>query len=338
LDEDAQIALLEDVRKTQDQALATAEQHVAGLPGTLLCKTLSRNGSELRYYVGGNTGPTVILLNALGQGLQCWYRLIARLVESCRVITWEPRGTVSPTRPFGLSDQVDDLDAVVQSERLDSCHLVGWCTGPKVAIEYHLRRPSVIRSMAFLNGTFKCTSSPEEFDSPYEQNMESLCRMLIRKPSTAESVMKNLQSRPEDDELALLQGSDGEQISISVLSQINTDLKSYVLAPFRTEETILNYAHQLRDFWAHDVRPRAGEIPVPVLLMGAEYDQVATPASSQMAAGLFPNARHLHVTGATHYCLYDRAEFVAGLLTSFFANPDHLPVGSPVCDEVAQAR
>jgi hypothetical protein len=37
-----------------------------------------------------------------------------------------------------------------------------------------------------------------------------------------------------------------------------------------------------------------------------------------MAAGIFPNARHLLVRGATHYCLYDRPEFVAGMLRDFF--------------------
>jgi pimeloyl-ACP methyl ester carboxylesterase len=104
------------------------------------------------------------------------------------------------------------------------------------------------------------------------------------------------------------------------------DLKSHVLAPFRTQETTINYAHQLIDFWAHDSLPKASGIRVPVLLMGTEYDQVATPASSQMAARLFPNARHVHVRGATHYCLYDRAEFVGGLLKKLFENPDDLPV------------
>ena len=122
----------------------------------------------------------------------------------------------------------------------------------------------------------------------------------------------------------MLEGSDAEQRSIAVLSLMNEKLKTHVLAPFRTEQTTLNYAHQLVDFWSHDARPKASEVKVPVLLMGTEYDQVATPEASAAAATLFPNARHVHVRGATHYCLYDRPEFVADLLKRFFANPHEL--------------
>ena len=265
-----------------------------------------------------------MVLNALGQGLEYWYRLIDRLMEDHRILIWEPRGTVSPPPPFGLDEQVEDVDAVLQHEGINACHLIGWCTGPKVAVDFYLRRPSAVHSMAFLNGTFKCDGSPEELDSPYEQNLESLCRMLVRKPSTAASVMKTFQSRTEESEVEMLEGSDAEQRSIAVLSLMNEKLKAHVLAPFRTEQTTLNYAHQLVDFWAHDARPKASEVKVPVLLMGTEYDQVATPEASAAAATLFPNARHVHVRGATHYCLHDRPEFVADLLKKFFANPDEL--------------
>jgi len=109
-----------------------------------------------------------------------------------------------------------------------------------------------------------------------------------------------------------------------VLSLMNADLKPHVLAPFRTQETTVNYAHQLVDFWKHDVRPKLSQVTMPVLLMSAEYDQVATPAASFEAAALFPDARHVHVKGATHYCLYDRPEFVADILKEFFRNADGL--------------
>ena len=87
---------------------------------------------------------------------------------------------VAPPPPFELPQQVDDLDAVLQQENLQACHLLSWCTGGKVAVEFHLRRPSVVRSMVLLNNTLKCDGGSEELDSPYERNMETLCRMLVR--------------------------------------------------------------------------------------------------------------------------------------------------------------
>jgi len=113
-------------------------------------------------------------------------------------------------------------------------------------------------------------------------------------------------------------------MSISVLSMMNSELKPYVLGPFRTEETTLNYAHQMMDFWANDSRQKAAQINIPVLLIGAEHDQIISPDSSEIGARLFPNARHVHLTGATHYFLYDRAELLVGLLKEFFETSGEL--------------
>lgn len=328
--EDGQITLFESMRREQDELLNARKQHAEKLPSRLIRKTLAADRGDLNYYVGGETGPVVVVLNALGQGLECWYRLLDNLIGNHRVIIWTLRGTTAPPPPFGLADQVSDLDLILQHEAVTSCHLIGWCTGPKVAINFYLSHSATVRSMVFLHTTLKCDGSPGELDSPYEQNIESLCRMLVRKPAMATAVMKTFQSRSEADQAVVLDDSDAQQVGISVLSQMNLNLRSYVVAPFNTEQTTVNYAHQLIDFWSHDVRPIAPHVKVPVLLISAEYDQVATPDASREAAMLFPNARHLHVKGATHYCLYDRAEFVAGSLTSFFQDPEAF---SALCSE-----
>jgi len=330
-EEEACITLLESLRKDEDKALTSRRSRARELPGKLERKTVDRDGSELTYYVAGTKGVPIVVLNALGQGLEYWYRLLDNLMEDHRVIIWEPRGVVAPPPPFELPQQIDDLDAVLQHENLQACHLVCWCTGGKVAVEFHLCRPSVVRSMVFLNNTLKCDGGPEELDSPYERNMETLCRMLVRKPTMATSVMNTLNSRNEESETEMLENG-GEQLSIDVLSRMNADLKSYVLAPFRTQETTVNYAHQLVDFWKYDVRQKLAQVTVPVLLMSAEYDQVATPAASFEATALFPHARHEHVKGATHYCLYDRPEFVADMLKEFFRNTDGL-ISQPCAPE-----
>ena len=73
----------------------------------------------------------------------------------------------------------------------------------------------------------------------------------------------------------------------------------------------------------------------PVLLVGAEYDRVALPEMSREAAKLFPNARYLCVESATHYCVYDRPEFVASLIDEFGEHPEAFivterPIGWPI--------
>jgi len=324
LDEESQIILFENILCNQNSVRDARRERIAALPDSLEQKTINRGEFELTYYCGGSGEIPVILLNALGQRLHYWYRLIDNLIECHRVIIWEPRGTVSPPPPFGIKDQVDDLEAVLKHEAADTCYLIGWCTGPKVATEFYLRHPSAVRAMVFLNSTFRCLGGPEDYETDYEHNLEPLCHLLNRRPETAASVMKSLQASLSGDNINLLEESDPEQLAVDVLSLINVDLKQEVLMPFRNESTTLNYSHQVIDFWSHNTLEQAPRVQVPVLVVGSEYDRSASPAMSRLAAELFPTARYVQLQGATHYCFYDRPDLITELIERFFHNPDEL--------------
>ena len=324
LNEEAQVALFEAILCNQNAIRDARRERIAGFPGSLEQKTINRGEFELTYYGGGSGEIPIILLNALGQGLHYWYRLIDNLMQRHRVIIWEPRGTVSPPPPFGIKDQVNDLEAVLENEAADTCYLIGWCTGPKVATEFYLRHPSAVLAMVFLNSTFRCLGGPEEYETDYEHNLEPLCRLLNRRPETAASVMKYLQASISGDNINLLEESDPEQLAAGVLSLINVDLKHEVLMPFRNESTTLNYSHQVLDFWSHNTLEHAPRVQIPVLVIGSEYDKSASPAMSRVAAELFPAARYVQLQGATHYCFYDRPDLVTELIERFFHDSDAL--------------
>jgi pimeloyl-ACP methyl ester carboxylesterase len=315
---ETQLEQLKTICRSLDVARTECEQRTGEIPAALDRKQVTRDGLPVTYYAGGPAGPTIAVLNALGQGLEFWYRLIDQLVSQYRVIIWEPRGTISPPAPFGLADQVKDLNAILRNEAVESCHLLGWCTGPKVIVDFYLLRPEAVASMVFLNGAFKCSCSPEELDSPYEKSLEFLCRKLVVKPAMVASLRRAFRGPATADETDALVDISREEAGMKVLSRVSLKPRSWVLAPFQSEETTLNYAHQMVDFWANDVRSKFGSINVPVLLLTTEYDEVVTARSSRMAVELLPNARHIHVPAATHYCLYDRPEFVAHLLHNFF--------------------
>lgn len=315
-DEKSQKMLLKAIRRSQDIAQTERNQRTAGIFTRFERRAIERNGSELTYYAGGSQGTSLVFLNALGQGLKYWERLVDDLLPYHRLLIWEPRGTVSPAPPFGLQEQIADLEAILEREKVSVCHLVGWCTGPKVAVDFYMKHPDSVLSMIFLNSTFKCLDTPADFDTDYERNFAPLCRVLQTHPNMAPSIMKSLQ--PTEEDLNLLDQSDSEQIAVSVLARMNEDLKTHVRAPFQTVSGIVNYAQQIMDFWAHDSREKAPDVKAPVLLFSSEYDQVASPEMSRMALQLFPKARHVHVRDATHYCLYDRPHFVAEVMEKFF--------------------
>ncbi|NMO18468.1 alpha/beta hydrolase [Pyxidicoccus fallax] len=320
LDGAARPGLLQEVRASQDAARAGQRARAATLFDTLGQRTVERGGSRLTYFAGGTGDVPLVLLNALGQGLFYWKRLMSCLLRRHRVLVWEPRGTESGPQPFLMGDQVDDLEAILRNEGVGSCHLVGWCTGPKVAVEFYLRHPDRVASMVFLNGSFRCSTSPKTHQTAYEANFEPLCGLLVRRPAMAGSVLKSLRLSMSQEEGELKGLQDAEAAS-RALARMNGDLKPHVLGPFRSEPVIVNYARQIVDFWSYDLREKAARVHAPVLLVSAEHDAVASPETSREMAQRLPNARHVHVQGATHYCMYDRPEFIAELIEEFLRNP-----------------
>ncbi|MBZ5505193.1 MAG: alpha/beta hydrolase [Acidobacteriia bacterium] len=320
--EEEQIHVFEMIRENQDAQREARLQRAAALPQRLQKKTIVRNGSELTYFVGGAEGSTIVFLNALGQEMKYWVRLMELLMHEHQVIYWDPRGTTAPPPPFGLDEQVADLDAVLQNEQVHACHLVAWCTGPKVAMKFSLHRPEAVLSMVLLNMTFKCFGSPEDLETTYEHNFEPLCQILRERPAMAASVMKSLQSSMVENDPQDVAELDSDAMALNVLSSMNLDLRTDVLAPFRNEATMLNYAQQILDFWSHDMRTIAARINVPVLLIGSEYDKIASPNTSHSAISFFSKARSLQIQGASHYCLYDHPDLIAGLIEDFFRDPN----------------
>lgn len=317
LHQTALMEVIQRIRSSQNAVRAMREEAIQRWPAGMQRKAINRNGWDLTYYVAGSGPATLVVMGALGGGLHCSSRLIDLLSRSYRVITWALRGTLEPPQPFLLSDQADDLEAVLQAEQISACHLVGWCSGPKIATEFYFRRPSAVLSMIFLSGAFKGCNGSQQLDTPYEQNLESLFRMLDRRPGIAASIMSSVRHLAAKQELTNPDEMDGAKLAVSTLEQTNDQLLPHLLTEFQTEATTLNYARQILDFWSHDYSARAAAIDVPVLFLNGEYDRIASPESAKNFAQRLPRSHYIQLQGATHYCIYDCPALVAELIDNF---------------------
>jgi pimeloyl-ACP methyl ester carboxylesterase len=249
----------------------------------------------LTYHRVGSEEPPLVLINALGQGLTPWGPLISRLLPR-QMLLWETRGTVEPYEELSVTQHADDLAAILAYERARTYDLVGWCTGPKIALTHHRRAPGSAHAMVFLNGAFKHPGRDASLDTPYERDLEAVCRAIDRRPGNAARLLPILASGSGT-------GAPGE-------------LGEAVARPFRTEGALVAYARQHLRFWEDDPLPYAAEVGIPVLFVTAEHDVIVSPQGVRHAARHFPTARFVELAEATHYALYERPETVAGLIRS----------------------
>lgn len=316
IDDSSQQKLFASIRQKQKANRAARNQRAASLLPKLSPRSIDRNGDKLNYFVAGSEGDFILILNALGQPLDFWHRLIDQLARRYRVVIWEARGLEAGQDSLRVGDHLDDIESILLEEQVTACYLIGWCTGPQLAAEFYLRHPEMVMGMAFLNTVFKMTDRPD-LDTPYAINLEKLCRLLDKHPEMAPSIMKSL-STPPAININLMDETDSNNAAQQVLALTNVHLRSQVLAPFRTVEVTRNYARQILDLLATPTLERASRVNGPILMVGCEYDQVAMAAKSREAARLFPDCRHIELPGATHYSIYDRTEMVSAMLQRFF--------------------
>jgi pimeloyl-ACP methyl ester carboxylesterase len=327
------VFFLRAVHAVQQAASEARRQRISLVQQRLEKRDFIHNGYELTYCIGGPPGgPVLAIVNALGQPFQYWLRLLDRLMDRYRVITWETRGALSPV-PLTIEDQASDLAAILHNENIDVCHLLGWCTGGKTAMAFALRQPGAVLSLLLLNCGFRCKTTPREYETDYERNLESLMQITCKYPEKAPMVMQLLQqtgagkAQPVDE-------MDSRLRAINALASINLELRPYLLSPFQNEKSTLNYAHQALDFWSWDTLAHAGHLAMPVLVIGGEYDKIASPQMAKAIVPLFPNGRYVEVKGATHYSQYDHPDTITALITDFVedATESKLACGSPAID------
>ena len=268
--------------------------------GALEPVTIETATGLLTYFRTGSMGPPIVVLNALGQGLEPWSRLVERLAPR-RIVVWPMRGA-GAGQALLLGAQLDDLASIRARESAEPCHIVGWCTGAKLALWHCLANATGVRSMVFLNGAFKHPAREPELDTSYERDLESICRAVDRRPEAAARLMRIL-------------GADNDAGGRGSLPP--EALAASARRPFASATAFLVYARQHLDFWSSDPLPAAAGLTVPMLFVGGELDVIVCSEGVRRAAAGLPAARYTEIPGATHYALFERADDVGTVIERF---------------------
>lgn len=299
-------------------------------------QVLLPDGSVLNYYIGGEGQETLVLLNAYGQSFRYWERFIQAVSPHLRIVLWTPRGNDGATIGLKVASpqavHADDLEKVLRQEKIESCTLLAWCSGPKLALEHYQRHPDRISSMVFIAASFKGLRQHKALETEYEKNLEPLLEAIEKYPETADVVLEYLkgillsqgkQAR-SIDELSAISDRDLQQ----ALSAVNVSLQELVLHPFHGANVVA-YARQMCDFWKHDFVAGLDKVRVPVLFVGGDCDRIASQAIAKVIAGMMPQARYLEIKGGTHYIHYDHWDLLAEIAGQIVNSGDRLEFSIP---------
>lgn len=245
-------------------------------------RSLQVKGCALSYAMFGD-GPPVVMVQGVGVCGSGWAPQVDCLRSRYTCLTFDNRG-MGASQPLGttltISQMAEDVLSLMDAQGWESAHVVGHSMGGLIALEAALMAPRRVRSLSLL-----CTFAKGRDATRLTPRMVWLgLRTRIGRKSWRRRAFLEIVTPPGKmgDPVAL-----GERLS-SLLGHDIGDQPPLV-------------PKQLAAMSAHDVTRRLGELKgIPALVVSAQFDIIAPPASGRAIAAGIPHARYVELPGAAH--------------------------------------
>lgn len=243
--------------------------------------------------VGPEGRPLVVLGHSLGTGPLIWERVVPELAAHYRVTLLSlPGHDVAPVpgEPFTMEELANAVAAGTREITGGPALYAGVSIGGALGLELALHHPDVFAGVAIV-ASAASLGSAEHWGAR---------AALVREQSTSALVIGSAKAWFAPDSIANEPEITGR--ILRVLQGVSDE----------------GYARCAEALAGYDLRERLGEITVPVLAMGGEFDGVAPEdRQEEMVAGV-PNARKVMIAGAAHQPPAEQADAVSAALLEFF--------------------
>ena len=226
-------------------------------------------------------GPAVLLVMGLGLPGDAWWRTVPVLARSCRVVTFDNRGSGRsdpPDGPLTIAGMAADAVAVLDAAGIACAHVYGISMGGMIAQELALGFPERVASLVL-----GATSAGGALATP--PDAETLA-FLVRRASL-----------PDDE---------GRWASVPyVYSERTRHLGGVRIGEdfARRRSWVFHaggYRAQLVAATGHDTAARVAAITAPTLVLHGTEDRMVPPANGRALAAAIPGARLLELADAAH--------------------------------------
>ncbi len=242
-------------------------------------------GLQLATHAGvQREGPAVILVLPCGMPFDLCRPWFNALSQDFYVATWETRGLFGRCGQFddvhvGVTDQVDDLVAVMDRLSIDRAHLMGVCGGAVIALAAAAEQPDRVLSLGLWYGDYNMSSNAVR--TRHQQNFEWLMETAS-------------QSR---EEAINLYGMFKDQATLVTIPERIAHMALY---PYTNPELLFRYAKINNALNKVDSLAYLTRVKVPTLVVTGDSDETTHSGGSKMVAQGIPGAVLKVEAGGSH--------------------------------------
>jgi len=225
-----------------------------------------RDGTDIHYRITGDTGPTLVLVNGVGDDLDGWVNQVGDFTAAgLRVISFDNRGvgrSGQPPGPYTSAHMAADLHALVTGLGLAGFHLAGVSMGGAIAQEYAVAHQDLLRSLVLAN-TFAVADpfTRAAFDS-WGLVAQAAGMPLMMRQQAPWIFSPGFYARDPGRVAELIAGAE------------------------QSTQPAAAFAAQMAALTGHDCAARIGALTVPTLVIAASEDIIIRPQLSRELFGM----------------------------------------------------
>ena len=282
------------------------------VPGIQHKRVASFDGTELAYQVRGE-GPAVVLVNGLGGSFEAFRHIYAELGERFKVLCWDYRGLFGSGAPLdpatlAVEYQCDDLEILLDHEKIDRAVFIGWSMGVQVMFEFYRRRRARMDGIIAINGT-----AGLPFRSALASRAVSYLIPLLLRAGRSQAALVGRVSR-------LVIGWEGVVPMMQRFGMVSRtlDMDAFrdVAAGFANVDWRL-YMDTLERLGEHDAFDVLPEVNVPALIITGDRDMMTPAFTAERIHRAVTGSRMVVIPGGTHYTPVEYPDRIREELSDF---------------------
>lgn len=254
------------------------------------------NGQDSIHYEEEGIGEALILIHGVGLDHTMWTRQVEDLSKHFRVIVYDMvghGGSSHPPGPYTLPQFVEQLAELINSLKIDRCHIVGFSMGGMVASAFALKYSEKIKTLTIMNA------------------------VATRTEEQRKAILKRVEEVKRTGPMATIEPAIQRWFSPSFLNgqkqlvdQIRKRLETNDHASYSASYTLFATADE--ELW-----PRIQQIKVPTQIITGELDIGSNPEIAEQLHEKIVNSEMMIVPNMKHMLPIEGSHIVNEAIRSF---------------------